>query len=170
MRRRTVAELRIDAKVLIPHVNLEQVYAVNTSLRVHDRNQATPFNCETDLRFKGERVGGRIEAWTRYETNAHTDSAGETGAPDSATPVWTALVEAVAVFTLDDPDLNVTEDQIEAFALLVGMPILHPYAREWTQTLTSQSQYPAFTLGLVESPAELDPEQVIEFPERDAAN
>lgn len=145
-------------------MNLEQVYAVNTSLRVHNRSQTTPFSCETDLRVKGERSSGRIETWARYETTAHADAEGQEA--DSSTAVWTAIVEGVAVFTLEDPGMQVSDDQLEAFALLVGMPILHPFAREWTQTLTGHSQYPAFTLGLIESPAELDPDHVIEFPDR----
>jgi hypothetical protein len=180
VRRRTIADLRSDAKALIPHANLEQVYAVNTSLRVHDRNGSTPLTCETDLLVKGERAGRFLEAWARYETTAHTADAasegngavdGDTDSPGAAaTHVWTALVEGVAVFELDDPDLVTTEDQVEAFALLVGMPILHPYAREWTQTLTGHSQYPAFTLGLIESPAELDSQHVVELPDREATD
>lgn len=164
MRSRTVGELRDDAKTLIPCVELEQVYAVNTSLRVHSRSQTTPFNCATDLRVKGEHANGRVETWARYETTAHADA--EEAEADSSTAVWTAIVEGVAVFTLDDPEMQISDDQLEAFALLVGMPILHPFAREWTQTLTGHSQYPAFTLGLIESPAEFDPGHVIDFPDR----
>lgn len=160
MRRRTVGELRGDAKVLVPHVALQQVYTVHTSFRVHDRNQQTPFRSATELRVNGVRNGDRVESHSRYETTARSDT-------ENPVDVWTAVVECVAVFRLDDPDLQISDEELEAFALLVGMPALHPYAREWTQTLTSQSQYPAFTLGLLNSPAELDDEHMIELPDRE---
>lgn len=163
MRTRSVAELRTDAKALLPHVNLEQVYTVHTSFRVHDRSQSRPFKCSTDLRVRGEHNGDVVESWSRYETVARSDST------ENPVDVWTAVVECIAMFRLDDPDLQISEDRLEAFALLVGMPALHPYAREWTQTLTAQSQYPAFTLGLIESPAEFDADHIIELSDREVA-
>lgn len=161
MRKRTVAELREDAKVILPAANLEQVYAIHTSMQVHNRHQATPLQCETTLLVKGQQIDDHIEAWARYDTTASAD--GDDGEP---IPVWTVVLECVATFGLSDSELAPTEDQLEAFALLVGTPALHPYARAWTQTLTSHTQYPAFTLGLLDSLAELDPDHVITLPER----
>lgn len=170
MRSRAIGDLREDAKVVLEHADLEQVYAVNTSLQVHDRNQVPPLTVESDLRVRGEQIGDRVEAWARYETTARRDPSDGTDADEAieggvVVDVWTVRIECVAVFKLDDPDLSLTDDQVEAFALLVGMPTVHPYAREWTQTLTGHSQYPAFTMGLIDSPAEGDPEDVLEFPD-----
>lgn len=127
-------------------------------MRVHDRDQEPPFECSTELQVRGVLDGHRLECWSRYETTAR-------GA-DETVRVWTVVVECVASFVLDAADVIATEEQVEAFALVVGTPVLHPYAREWTQTLTSHSQYPAFTMGLLEPLGELDPEQTVELPVR----
>lgn len=131
-------------------------------MRVHDREQSTPFQCQTELQVRGSQPGRYVESWARYETTARSGDGS-----DGSVLVWTAIVECVARFSLDAPDFVASDDQLEAFALLVGTPALHPYAREWTQTLTSHTQYPAFTLGLLDSLAELDPEYVLELPDRD---
>lgn len=133
---------------LLPHTGNEEQVGLRTAT---DRPR----------RSRREHRRRHIESWARYETVAQSDDV------ENPVDVWTALVECVAVFELDDPDLAISEDPVEAFGLLMGMPVLHPYAREWTQTLTSHSQYPAFTLGLIDSPAEFDPGHVNEFPDRE---
>jgi hypothetical protein len=164
LRERKVGDLRDGARRVLELVDLEQVFSVNSSYTTRDRTLSPPFRVETQLRVLGRQHGTHIEVWARYVTEAFKDvSEGE------STGVWSAEVEYVATFGFVDgiPTASCAEEDVEAFALLVGTPAIHPYAREHTQAMTGRSQYPAFTLGLLNSLAELPDEHVIQLEERE---
>lgn len=156
--------MRESALRVLPYLELDQVYAVQTGLKTHNRFQSPPFRTDTNLRILGRQRNDAVEVWAHYTTDVFTDR--EDGDEE---PVWTVKVECVAVFEakVEDPDFE--DKDLEAFALLVGAPALHPYAREWTQTLSSHSQYPAFTIGLLDSIAELPEDEEIELTEPEQA-
>jgi hypothetical protein len=163
LRSRTVGELRDSARALLGELGLEQIHILRCELETFDREQEGPFSTDTGFQVTGIRQGDAIEARALYVTEAVKKlDDGDT------VPIWTIEVECAAVFEgTDGADLDAfTDDQIEAFAVLVGAPALHPYVRELTQSLSSRTMYPAFTLGLMASFAEMPPDFEIEFPDR----
>lgn len=162
MRTRTVAELREEIKTLAPSLSLEQIFAAKTSFETFTRANGALGNCQTEALVRAECVGRTIEVRARYITTGEIGGVDDTVPPKEA---WTAMVEGVAIFALGDSFTEVTNGQVEAVGVLLGLPALHPYAREWTQTLTGQSQFPAFSMGLMDSPSELPADTEIEFPE-----
>ena len=142
MRTRTVASLREAADRVLQTADLEEVYLVRSVFDSSELDAKPPFSASTTLQVKGSHVPGRIDVRARYQTVA-------TVGDDEPDVVWSAEVECVAVFSVPE-DLPIhSDDDVEAFAIVMGGPTLHPYAREYTQSLTAKSAYPAFTLGLL---------------------
>lgn len=141
--------------------DLSQVYLAAAHLVTHEFRQDPPFTSDTNVQVKYERPrADTLEIWARYVTNVSTAEED----PAARTPVWTIEVECVAEYELAG-DAQLQDLGCEAFAVLVGAPAIHPYAREWTQSLSSQSRYPALTLGLMGSLAEMSDDHVVEFPD-----
>jgi hypothetical protein len=153
----------------MPGLGLSQIYLHDSSLTTHNRNLAPPFHVETGINVRARRRSdGAVEVWATYITDVSTQDR-----QDGDIPVWTVSLRIVARYErLDDGEPAegepFTRDDLEAFALLVGAPAIHPYAREWTQTLSSHSQYPALTMGLMQSIAELPEDQTIDLVAADA--
>ncbi|WP_231250021.1 hypothetical protein [Nocardioides furvisabuli] len=144
-------------------MELAQVYTVGTQLETFDRFQGPPFITDTQVHVVGERRGDAVEVRARYTTDASKER--EDDGEGEPIPLWTISAECIATFhiTGDPEEVEFTDDQLEGFALLVGAPAIHPYARELTQDLSGRTLYPAFTLGLLHSFAELDDQTEIEL-------
>lgn len=162
MRKRTVAELREGADRVLKRADLAAVYVASASLLTHRRDGEPPFNVDTTIQVHGELVDGRIEARAKYVTSAHS-----TNDDELESPIWTVELECVASFDLAADSPAVPENDLEAFAVVMGPPTVHPYARELTQSLSSRTPYPALTLGLMRPILAFPDDHVVEFPEPD---
>lgn len=163
MRSRTVRDLKDSARVVLEHVELAQIYTVSSHLETFDRFQDPPFTTDTQLHVVGERRGRAVEVRARYTTDASKER--EVEKERELISLWAVSAECIATFDIvsDSEDIEFTDDQLEGFALLVGAPAIHPYARELTQDLSGRTLYPAFTLGLLRSFAELDDATEVEL-------
>lgn len=163
MRVRSVGELRDSARPLLGDLRLEQIHVLRCELETFDQDQEPPFSTETGFEVTGVRSHNTVEARASYVTSAFKRLE-----DDETVPIWSVEVECAAVFAGADLD-QFTDEQIEAFSVLVGAPAIHPYVRELTQSLTSRTVYPAFTMGLMKSFAEMPADTEIEFPDRSEA-
>jgi preprotein translocase subunit SecB len=155
-----VQELRSVADRLVEGLDLEQVFVASCSFETGDTTQEPPFTTDTTIQVMGSKDGSHIETRSIHVTEAVKEAS-----DGDKVLVWEAKVECVAVFSGENAE-TLSEDDLEALAIIVGSQTLHPYARDMTQILTSHSAYPALTLGLL-IPAQLMSGDVeVELPDR----
>lgn len=158
-----MADLREGAERVLAVCDLSQVYLASSHSQTHNHFVDPPFSTDTSVAVRGHQTAGRVEAWAQYVTEASKLEDGS----EAPIPVWTVMVECVAVFdaAVDIPDFS--DDDLEAFAVVMGAPTIHPYAREATQSLSGRSPYPAFTLGLLTPVLAMPDDFQVDFPDRD---
>jgi hypothetical protein len=142
VRTRTVGDLREGAARVLARADLDEVYLVRAEIEGAHPVLAPPFETDTDLRVRALRQHGQIQAWCRYVVTSLAEGR-------TAQQAWRAEVECIACFDYPPELPTPSEEDLEAFAFVVGSPILHPYGREFLQGLTSKTAYPAFTMGLL---------------------
>lgn len=91
-----------------------------------------------------------IRPATDSEGAADTSTEDSTGALDEETapaPVFSATVHFGAVYELDDPSFEGTDDAYRAFGELSVKHTVYPYLREVIHTLTARAGLPPLVLG-----------------------
>lgn len=106
-------------------------------------------------------VEAGIETWARYVVTATS------GEGDDLKVVWEIEIECFALFGFLEDRIEFEHDDLMAFALLVGAPGLHPFVRDYVQSLTSKSAFPAFTMGLMTPLTSLPDDEEVDISDHD---
>lgn len=107
-----------------------------------------PLALENSIHTSGIRDGDQVITISRYNISAETQ-------PDDGTPsatAWTINFDVVAAWHLKADASAISDDALHSFALGMGALTAHPYARSFTQTLTTQMGYPAATMEIIFNP------------------
>ena len=136
----TVGQLREWAQAVLDEVDLTNVRLRSLECRAAPRPVAGPFAVDMDLRFSGQRVDDLlVESVSTYEVVCR--------ARESDREAWSVVCELVGDYRAVDDELSeFTDDQLDAFAMVIGVVQLHPYARETVQSASGRLGYPPFTL------------------------
>jgi hypothetical protein len=153
----TVRDLRERAGEALAVCELQDVRLLSASARSSNPVRPGPFVVNAEIRVKGEDNGeeGIVYSFARYQLVAVLES-------DEQTEAWAATVEHVATYRKNS-ELKLTQDQLNSFALAIGVMNLHPYARESAQSLVSRMGYPPFTMDLLHPVTGLPDEDEIEI-------
>lgn len=149
----TVGEMRELASKVLQHVTLRDISLASLVVRGATPLLSGPFDVEQEVSVKGEQPDGRnaVQAWAKYEVTAMQNREAQPADQSiSVDPAWAVTCEFVADYPCDSgslPEFNA--DELSAFALLVGLMAIHPYARETVQSMTGRLGYPPFTLEML---------------------
>ncbi|MGL5826998.1 MAG: protein-export chaperone SecB [Nocardioides sp.] len=119
-------------------------------------NLTGPLNIESALSVRGLATQAHVETRSQYRLTA---VSGE-GASNVA---WMTELEFAALFTAAGVETNFEQEELEAFAILSGAVILHPFARDLVHSLSSRSSYPALTMGILTPASDLPDDLEIEL-------
>jgi len=111
---------------------------------------------DTSLFLGVNLVDDGVVCVSRYEVTAEPVETTEFEVEDDEDR-WSVAVEVHGYWTLESID-GLGEENAQAFALAVGSMALHPYARTQIQSLVTAGGYPAYTLSVLHSLMEPDPE------------
>lgn len=139
----TVGELREQAGEALAVCELQDVRLLSASAHSSNPVRPGPFVVNAEIQVKGgeNREEGTIQSFSRYRLTGVLEA-------DETAEAWAATVEHVATYRKSS-DLELTQDQLNSFALVVGVMNIHPYARESVQSLVSRMGYPPFTMDLL---------------------
>jgi hypothetical protein len=149
----TVGEMRELASKVLQHVTLRDISLASLAVRGAIPLLSGPFDVEQEVSVKGEQLAGRnaVQAWAKYEVTATRHREDQpVKQSGSADPAWAVTCEIVADYPGDADSLpEFKAEELNAFALLVGLMAIHPYARETVQSMTGRLGYPPFTLEML---------------------
>ena len=109
---------------------------------------------DTSLSLGVNFVQGGIVCVSRYEVSAEPTNEDERTEGENR---WSVAVEVHGYWTLGSLD-ELREENAQAFALAVGSMALHPYARSQVQSMVTAAGYSPFTLSVLQSLLEPEPE------------
>jgi hypothetical protein len=82
-----------------------------------------------------------------------SDVSDEPDLEPDADPAWEIRASFVADHSVrrvpEGEAVTFTDDQLKAYSLVTGAMSIHPYAREFVQSMTTRLGYPAFTVPLM---------------------
>jgi hypothetical protein len=156
----SIAEIRAGAERISQCVRLDQVFLVASEFSASPELVDDKYQVTTSLRIFGERTPeGTVVVSSRHELVAHAEGSASPAHPAS----WSSTVDYRARFNIIDDLADVTENDYTSFAIDVATDILHPFAREHVQSMTSKSPFPAFTMGRSRSIWEKHEADIIEI-------
>jgi len=154
----TIADLRSQASQVNDGAELDTITLVRLDFTIGEASTEQRINVENNLIVRGIASGRRVQALGHYWVSAQPE-----GAPDDDAPfVWRVLIEVSANY-LRNEEADFAEQDLDAFALMIGAPALHPYAREVLQSITARSPFPAYTLGQLIALSSFPDDQVLEL-------
>lgn len=160
-----VADLRSWASDVLNEVSIKDVRLRRLEADSGERPVEGPYSVSTELRFRGEQVDHRtIETISEYRVVCtQADEAAD--APEDGTEVWHVECELRGSFLADEEKDLVPfgPDQLNAFAMVVGVIHIHPYARETVQSISSRLGYPPFTLDGLTPITALSDDSLVDF-------
>lgn len=154
----TVGELRKDAQAALDHVSLSDIYLADGKWSCSDpASLGSDLTVDSAVQVRGELADSELRVWVRYRVTATAsgiaeaareawEAFGDIELPDVA---WNSDSEWVASYAYDGDASTLDSRQVHSFALVMGPPTVHPYARHLVQDWTSKSWFPAFTLDLL---------------------
>lgn len=170
----SVGELRAATQDVLGLVDLSSVYLATSSFAARPSNSddeelASAYSVQT----RCERSSQWLRCWIKYD--AFALRAGPDGLPEDPEDLspqqieelyaWRSTTEWVAEFNSLGSDLVENTELINcsAFALVIGPPTVHPYAREHLQGLIAKSPHAAYTLGLLQPITAMPDDRLIEL-------
>jgi hypothetical protein len=155
----SVRNLRDNAQRVLDVAELAEVALQGAEFKAHETDPIETLETKVELNVHS----GRNENWVlaRCEYSVEATEVG-----NSANVAWTAKIECIAYYECKSPS-QFTSEELQSFALIVGAPTLHPFARSHLQMLTALSRYPAYTLGLLKPLSALPDEHVISIDNLD---
>lgn len=155
-------------------VSLSHVFLERSEFETREIGDASNLQVAYFVRTKNGRdnVGG-LRAWVQYVVFALPDEVSSrlSDSMIDLTPelvdelfVWKIEMNWISQYVGEPKAVNSFADQdLEAFALVMGPPTVHPYARELAQSITSRSAYPAFTMGLLTPITALPDDELVQI-------
>ena len=179
MAEKTVGELRAGANAVLADVELQEVFLARSNLASRPRQESDAtlsvgFSAQTrfDLRSDGD-----LHVWLKYlvfalpPSEAEKVSSAESEIDEEQMlerSAWSIESEWVAKYSGDADTLSEhTHAELNAFAIVMGPPTVHPYARDLVQSLTGRSEHAAFTLGLLTPVSAMPDDAVIDIGDSD---
>lgn len=159
--------LRELAGQVLPYVRLLHVALVaNTS-----ESSLPPggnVSVKTDISVKCEQgETGSIVVSVLYDVLARAEGdVAVSESPDDAGEAiaWRSVSQWDVYFSPEEDSATVPRfdaRQLESFAMMMGPPTVHPFAREFVQGLTGRGNYPPFTLELLTPLGALPDDEVV---------
>jgi hypothetical protein len=133
-----------------------------------------PFQVSQDVNVKGEQSSDRlsVHAWALYRVEATLEAGPDAEQPPEGGSAWSLTMEMVADYPTDEnveaPEFDGGE--LSAFALLIGLPAIHPFAREAVQNMTGRLGYPPFTLEMLTPISAHPDDELVEMSDSDLEN
>lgn len=150
----TVRRVRECSMAVLAHVRIEDVHVLDASFHGVHPVQDGPFEVDWSVQIKAQQEEVTLDCFSRYEVTA-------TGAEGAE--AWAMQLELVGSWRMADDTPEFDDEHRTCFALAVGVPALHPYAREAIQSGVSRLGYPPFTMEMITSVANRDPDDVIDL-------
>lgn len=153
--RLTVGRLCGFASEVLSYLQIHDVRIYRTECRGAHPVADGPFQVNWSAQVRAEQPDGDVDCFSRYDITAR-------GA--AGVQAWTVVLEVVGVWRMTAGSIPAfDDDHLTSFALAIGVPALHPYAREAVQSAVSRLGYPPFTLEMVSSVANGDPDDAIDL-------
>lgn len=170
---RTVRDLREGAARVLSAVNLESVILVDSEHHSMPQEFDGALKVVYSIEVSSRQGPGAVECQVGYsafaipsEVLAEDFDGGSDIHPEliAAHAAWNSESVWVAFFRrTDDTGEEFEPSDLQAFAMLMGPPTVHPYARELLQSLTARSPYAAFTLELLTPLSALEDDEIVEI-------
>jgi hypothetical protein len=154
-----IADIRASAAKVLDHVKLTDVRLATLTADAAGPVAPGPFDVSTDISWKAVLGENTIEVWAQYGVAAvrAADIRADGTAPNS---VWSIEMEQVGSWTITTP-VQFADDELDCFAMAVGVMVVHPYARTTVQNIVGQLGYPPFTLEMMTNLAEGDADDTV---------
>lgn len=170
---RSVGELRRDAGKVLDVVELESVYLVDSKYESQVQAGEIKLVSAYAVETRSGRSERSVTVWVRHrafalavtdEDDVPKDAAELSEAFVDERYAWRAETDWVAEYSAPAGSTDAfTTKELNAFAMVLGPPTVHPYARELVQSLVARGRYPAFTMGLLIPISAMRDDEVIEI-------
>lgn len=140
----TIGELRERASRVLDICDLHDVRLVRSETDSAHPPLLGTFDVDTDIQFKAvDRSGEALDVFARYTVTANSSESPELEA-------WQVKLELAAVYRKSKNEA-IDDEDAAAFAAIVAMMNIHPYAREMVQSSVQRLGYAPFTMDMLQS-------------------
>lgn len=155
--RTTVGDLRERAGRVLSICDLYEIRLVQSESRSAHPALTGTFDVETDVQFKAEHRprDQQLDVFAQYSVTA-------TSADDPEVEAWQVRLELVAIYRKNG-DVPIADEDGTAFAAIIGMVHIHPYARENVQSFVQRHGYAPFTMDMLQPISALPDDHEIDF-------
>lgn len=171
MREVTVGEIRELAGEVLENVELRSVFLLSATHSNHPPSESSEISAVWTIHLAASQTDAAIEVKVRYEAYAVDSTVlPQEGEIDSEVLdehyLWRSESEWMIIYANSTQEVpRFGKPQLDAFAMVMGPPNAHPYARQHLQSMTAMGPYPAFTMELFTPVTSFPNETVFELSE-----
>lgn len=140
----SIQELRERASQVLKEADISGVRLVRMDCRGSHPKGGGTLVVSAQVDVSGSSPSStQVEAGVRYAVRAAL------GEDDNAEEAWTVKVELAATWDHPHPE-KFEELDFQCFAMAMGLPTIHPYARELLQSTVTRMGFPPYVIEMIE--------------------